>query len=84
MIPQYFVTQLATVTKIFKYHPILGITESWCSEDTQDAEIKLNNYSIYRGDRQSGKGGGVILLIHNSLCSLPSLGFNSSEINDSV
>ena len=73
-----------TVTKIFQYHPVLGIKESWCSEDTQDAEIKLNNHSIYRGDRQSGKGGGVILHIHNSLHSLPSSGFDSSEINDSV
>ena len=67
------------------HHPkIIGITESWCSEDTQDAKITLNNYTIYIGDRQSGKGGGVILYIHNSLRSLPCSGLNSLEINDSV
>ena len=67
------------------YHPkIIGITESWCSEDIQDAEIKLNDYSIYRGDRQSCKGGGVILYIHNSFHFLPCSGLNSLEINDSV
>ena len=56
------------------YHPkTIGIIESWCSEDIiiQDGEIKLSNYSIHRGDRQSGKGGGVTLHIQNGLHSLP-------------
>ena len=67
------------------HHPkIIGITESWCNENIQDAEIKLNDYSVYRRDRQSGKGGGVILYIHNSLHSLPCVAFNSLEISDST
>ena len=67
------------------YHPkIIGITESWCSEDIQDGEIKLNNCIIHRGDRKSGKGGGVIFHIHNSLRSLHCSALDSLEINDSV
>ena len=72
-------------TLVDHYHQkSIGITESWCSEDIQDAEIKLNNHSIHRGDKQSGKGGGVILYMLNSLRSLPCSALNSLEINDSV
>ena len=67
------------------YHPkIVGITESWCNSDTHDAEIKLNNYNVYRTDRQFGKGGGIILYVHNSLHSFPCSALNNLEISDST
>ena len=69
------------------YHPkTIGIIESWCSKDNiiQDGEIKLSNYSIYRGDRQSGKGDVFISHQQNGLHSLPCLALNNLEINDSV
>ena len=76
-------TELASL--VDHYHPkIIGITESWRKDVIHDAEIKLNNYSVYRTDRQSGKGGGVILYIHDSLRSLPYSALNSLEISDST
>ena len=66
------------------YHSkIIGIAESWSNGDIHDAEVKLNNYSVYRGDRQISKSGGVILYKHNSLHSLLCSALNSLEISDS-
>ena len=53
---------------IFHHHPkIIAITESWCNEAVSDSEISLVDYKIYRKDKQSGCGGGVLLYIHCSL-----------------
>ena len=47
---------------------IIGITESWCSEEgTLEGAITLSDYEIFRDDREEGRGGGVLLYIHSSL-----------------
>ena len=45
---------------------IVCLTETWLDEDISDHEICFGNYSIVCRDR-NGHGGGVAMLIHNSL-----------------
>lgn len=48
-------------------HPmIIGICETWL---TPNLTISFNGYKTYRADRTNRQGGGLLLLIHNSLAS---------------
>ena len=69
---------------ILQYSPkIVAITESWCNETVNGSEIHLDNYKVYRNDKQSGRGGGVLLYIHCSLNFTPCAEMNKLEIKDS-
>jgi len=46
---------------------ILGVTESWCDEGIFDNELSLTGFSIFRADRASRRGGGVILYVRSFL-----------------
>ncbi len=47
---------------------MLCITETWLNYDVMDAEVSLENYNIFRGDRQSGRRGrGVALYVKSEL-----------------
>jgi len=46
---------------------ILGVTESWCHEGILDKELSLAGFSPFRVDRDSRRGGGVILYVRGSL-----------------
>ena len=51
---------------------IIGIAETWLNSHVGDGEISINDFTMYRKDRSCvklGKGGGVLLYIHNSLFS---------------
>jgi len=51
---------------------LIGIAETWLHEDISDGEVNLEGFTLYRKDRhsvKSGKGGGVVLYISNSLVS---------------
>ncbi len=39
---------------------MLCITETWLNSDVTNAEVSLENYNIFRGDRQSGRRGGGV------------------------
>jgi len=63
---------------VFEYSPrIIGIAESWCTNDVGDAQLHLQGYNMFRNDRQSGVGGGVLLYIHQDLAAVP-----CKELND--
>jgi len=62
---------------------IIGIAESWCTSLINDAEVSLNSYNLFRDDRKSGVGGGVLLYVHSSLLAVPcrvlsNVGFENS------
>ena len=69
---------------ILQHEPkIIVITETWCNETVIDSEIHLDNYRLYRNDRQTGCGGGVLLYIHCSLKFTPCAMINNFSIEDS-
>jgi hypothetical protein len=43
---------------------ILGITESWAHDGVEDGEIEFAGYTMFRKDRNEGRGGGVILYVN--------------------
>ena len=65
-------------------YKIVGITETWLHEDINDGEISLTNYQTYRSDRQQGKGGGVLMYVHDSLVSSPCQELTDSGFEESV
>ena len=44
----------------------------------------MENYKLYRKDRESGSGGGVLLYIHNSLPSIICQALSNLEIQESL
>ena len=48
---------------------IVCLTETWLNKSISDFEILPTGYDIYRKDRQSRTGGGVLIAIKSSLCS---------------
>jgi len=46
---------------------VIGITESWCNESISDGELCLKGYNLFRADKKSGIGGGILLHLHESL-----------------
>lgn len=47
---------------------VLCLTETWLTDDIDDAELNINGYSIYRLDRQNEKShGGVMCYVKDSL-----------------
>lgn len=45
----------------------MGFSETWLCSSSPDAAISLPGYNIFRKDRLSGKGGGVLLYVKNSI-----------------
>lgn len=49
---------------------IVAITETWLDSDFRDHELLMDGFNIFRKDRQSQRGGGVLLAVRNHLpCS---------------
>ena len=51
---------------------LIGIVETWLNDGISDSEISLPGFTSYRKDRssvKSGKGGEVLLYVHESLSS---------------
>ena len=47
---------------------IIGLTESWATDNITDAEISIPGYTLFRTDRPTGnKGGGVLLYVLSTL-----------------
>ncbi len=57
--------ELITIVQTYKPH-IVAITEAWLHDQINDAEIAINDYHIFRKDRE-GRGGGALLFIKSSL-----------------
>ena len=56
---------------ILEYDPdVIGVTESWTTEDHLQSELQLEGYTCYRRDRMMcdrSKRGGVLLYMKNTL-----------------
>ena len=62
----HYLKELAIEEKVL----ILTLTESNLNNSIKNSEVNIENYVIFRGDRENGKkGGGVINYIHESVAS---------------
>jgi len=60
--------ELLVIASVMKPN-VIGICESWLSENVSDSEIRLPGYSSYRCDRCNGKkGGGVCVYVGLTQC----------------
>lgn len=50
---------------------LFAMSETWLNSTWSDPELAINNYTIYRCDRNDTKGGGVAIYIKNSLICRP-------------
>ena len=51
---------------------VIGIAETWLNDSIGSSEVQLKGYTLYRKDRadiKSGRGGGVMLYVQDSLIS---------------
>ena len=46
---------------------ILAITETWLDNSWIDNELVITGYNLFRRDRKTAQGGGIIVYTHNSL-----------------
>ena len=67
---------------MLNYSPdVIGVTETWATDDILDSELALVRYDMFRQDRpvnRAGAGGGVLLYVKNSLQAIvyePSVSF---------
>ena len=59
---------------------IICIVETWLSSEISDNELAIDNYQIFRLNRDC-HGGGVIMYVHSSLCpKILSAGPNNLEL----
>ena len=45
----------------------MGITETWLTDQHEDAEVMIPGFSILRSDRKTRDGGGVALYLREDL-----------------
>ena len=56
----------------------IGLTETWLSEDIENAEIQIEDYSIYRADRGYRSRGGVAAYFRSDLLCKTAFSFSNS------
>ena len=49
------------------YVPFMCITETFLKEYISDAQVKIDNYSCFRADRNNRKQGGALVYVHDDL-----------------
>ncbi len=60
---------------------VLCLTETHLNSDIEDAEIFIENYTIFRCDRKDRDKGGSIIYVHNNI---PCSSITNFECNDSL
>jgi len=66
---------------------VIAITETWATEDVSDCELVIDGYVMYRKDRQSDvytRGGGVMIMVKDSLQSKPLLQLTNSKFQELI
>ena len=48
---------------------IIGVVETWATDNVTDAELSIEGYTLYRQDRKETKGGGLIIYINKNIKS---------------
>ena len=73
-------TKVETVSDMLELNHSLGIglTETWLSEDIENAEIQIEDYSIYRADRSHRSRGGVAAYLRSDLLCKTAFSYSNS------
>ena len=45
----------------------IGLTKTWLTEDIEDPEIQIEDYTVFRADRKHRARGGVAFYIKSDL-----------------
>ena len=61
---EYLNILLSALTKPFS---VIGVTETWLNDTSPSTLCNIDNYSIVRSDRKTGRGGGAAMFISNLL-----------------
>ncbi|VDP61099.1 unnamed protein product, partial [Schistosoma mattheei] len=69
------ISDLRTLAFLAKPSFILT-TETWCSQAVCDSELNIQNYRLYRCDRETKRGGGCIIYVLGTL--------TTNKVEDSV
>ncbi len=64
----YKLDQIRTILQINEQFDVIGLSETWLTEAVSDEDISLDNYLVYRKDRQH-RGGGVCTYVRTSISS---------------
>ena len=63
---------------VYQHSPkIIGIAETWCTNEVGDAELHLKGYDLFRNDCVCGVRGGLMLYVRLDLSAIP-----CSTLND--
>ena len=57
---------------------IVAIVESHLNKDIEAAEIKMDNYELFRSDRKDRSHGGVLLYVRQDIPAVQTLSFSNS------
>jgi len=63
---------------------VIGIAETWATDNVNDAELSIEGYTLYRHDRKEGKGGGLIMYIEKGIESSLCTDLMHEEFNESL
>lgn len=69
---------------IVGHFDIIGITETWASQDILDTELTIDGYTLYRNDRLGRVGGGVALYIKETLQATLKSDLTNSDFQESI
>ena len=47
--------------------PFIAITESWIKQHISDAQLTIDEYNVFRADREKSKNGGALLYVHTAI-----------------
>ena len=48
---------------------LIGIVETWLHSEIKNEEFDIEGYTLYRKDREVGRGGGIVLYVKNTIIS---------------
>ena len=59
------------------FYPIIALTETWLWPDQHtDTQVSIDNYNVFRGDREKRDHGGTLIYTHKSIPITSSISFD--------
>ena len=59
----------------------IALTETWLCEGVEDAEIHMEGFNVFRGDRLGREKGGVALYLREDLAAVQICDYNNRAVN---